>query len=370
MQFHFVRLTHRCLSAHAVLLALFFLHACGLALRSSSVSASEFQYEGFGASTPGGEGRPVYRVSNLKNSGPGSLRDALSRGNRTIVFDVKGEIVLQSEIRVKGAFITIDGFTAMSPGITIKNYGLYFLKAHDVIVRGLRIRNAKKDGIWIADGAYNIVVDHVSIAGSGDGNLDITRDGTRDITVSWCILAEPAGEQKNMLLAFRSSRITLHHNLFTSSLQRSPQQTYDDSGFTQSPDTTLDMRNNLIWDWGKQYGTRIRYGAKANVVDNYYAANGGDKNDALVICKKGGPTSIACDGGVSESFARAYTNGNYSADGVKLDGRGTETKAFSAPAIAGSDARSAACDVFAESGVRPLDGADAHYLSRIVLSCP
>jgi pectate lyase len=367
MQFHFIR---RFFVASAIFFSVFTLNANRLSSQAAYSAASEPQYEGFGASTPGGEGQAVYRVTNLKNSGPGSLRDALARGNRTIVFDVRGEIELKSEIRVKSAFITIDGFTSMSPGITIKNYGLYFLGAHDVIVQGLRIRNAKKDGIWVADGAYNIVIDHVSIAGSGDGNLDITRDGTRDITVSWSILAEPAGEQKNMLLAFRSSRITLHHNLFTSSLQRSPQQTYDDEKWTKAPDTTLDMRNNLIWDWGKEYGTRIRYGAKANVVGNYYAANGGDKNDAIVICKKGGPTSVACHGGVLESFAQVYTGGNYSADGVKLNEKGTEAKAFPAPTVTTADARTAACDVLADAGVRPLDNVDAHYLSRIVLSCP
>jgi pectate lyase len=367
MQFHCIL---RLLVASAIFFAAFGRDGGRLALYSAYAMTPEPQYEGFGASTRGGEGQPVYRVTNLKDSGSGSLRDALSRGNRMIVFAVQGEIALQSEIRVKGAFITIDGFTAMSPGITIKNHGLYFLKAHDVIVRGLRIRNAKKDGIWITDGAYNIVVDHVSVSGSGDGNIDITRDGTRDITVSWCILAEPAGEQKNMLLAFRSSRITLHHNLFTASSQRNPQQTYDDTYDTKAPDTTLDMRNNLIWDWGKNYGTRIRYGAKANVVGNYYAANGGDRKDALVICKKGGPTSSACHGGVPESFAQVYTQGNYSADGVNVNGKGTEATAFPAPPISLSDAQSAACDAFAEAGVRPLDSIDAYYLSRIVLSCP
>lgn len=367
MRFHFL---FRLLAASLVFCTVFGCGGSRFARQSAYATTPELHYEGFGATTRGGEGQPVYRVTNLKDSGPGSLRDALARSNRMIVFAVRGEIALRSEIRVKGAFITIDGFTAMSPGITIKNHGLYFLQAHDVIVRGLRIRNAKKDGIWITDGSYNIVVDHVSISGSGDGNLDITRDGTRDITISWCILAEPAGEQKNMLLAFRSSRITLHHNLFTASSQRNPQQTYDDTFGTIAPDTTLDMRNNLIWDWGKNYGTRIRYGAKANVVNNYYAANGGDRNDALVICKKGGPTSSACDGGLPESFAQVYTQGNYSADGVHLDGRGTETQAFPAPPIILSDAQSAACEVFAGAGVRPLDSVDARYLSRIRLSCP
>src|SRR5262245_35263342 len=79
----------------------------------AGVSRAEAQtYEGFGASTQGGEGGAEVRVTNLNDNGPGSLRDAVSQGNRKVVFDVAGTIQLAGPVHVKGAFITIDGFRA------------------------------------------------------------------------------------------------------------------------------------------------------------------------------------------------------------------------------------------------------------------
>ena len=159
-------------------------------------------YQGFGTTTtPGGSGGTVVRVTNLNDSGPGSLRDAVSKGNRTVVFDVGGEILVANKyIEVLGAFLTIDGSTAPAPGITIKNGGIRIWGkkgAHNVIVREIRIRNAATDGIQIAWEAYNIQIDHVSIHGSGDGNLDISQ-GSRDVTVSWSVFAEPVSRKTNV----------------------------------------------------------------------------------------------------------------------------------------------------------------------------
>lgn len=339
-----------------------------LALLSGYGSDHAIAYEGFGAATPGGSGGDIVRVTNLNDSGPGSFREAVSQGNRTVVFDVGGEIVLSSAVRVTGAFITVDGDSAPSPGITLRGAGLSLhgtKGAHDIIVQGIRIRNANAtastDGITIAFGAYNIVVDHVSICCSADGNLDITFD-SHDVTVSWSILA---GNGKNMLIKYDPSRVTLHHNIFTESTTRNPQVRVDDFG-TQATDTTVDMRNNIVWDWGSGYGTLVWYGPRANIVSNFYSSAGGDKRDTLTVCKG------ECNGGDPASFARAYVNGNFSADNLRFDinAEGNELNAFPAPLVDTQGACTAANLVLADAGVRPLDLIDQQYLSTITIpSC-
>ena len=311
-------------------------------------------YQGFGANTVGGV--TDYHVTTLNDSGvEGSLRHALSQGNRHITFGgLAGEILLNSNLVVRGAHITIDGFTADDPGITLRNFGLNISGtrgANNVIVRGIRIRGAGNstdsqttDGISIIEGAYNVVVDRVSIDGSEDGNLDIGTNA-HDVTVQWSILS---GVKNNMLIKFDPSRVTLHHNLFLNTTQRNPQVAIDNAR-TPATDTTVDMRNNLVWDWGGGSGTVIRDGAWANVVDNFYGADGGDKQEALQVTKGG----------------RAYTIGNLSAEGVNLDVRGTETIPFPAPIVDTTDACTAAHDVLAGAGVSPLDTVDEQNLSEI-----
>ena len=172
------------------------------------------------------------------------------------MFDVAGTIALTSEITIRGSFVTIDGLSAPAAGITLRNAGLIVRgPGHDIVIRGLRIRDARKDGIWVTDGMSNVLIEYVSVHNSADGNIDITRDGTRDVTVAWSVLAEPAGEEKNMLIAFLPTRVSLHHNLFIAAQQRNPQVTFDDSDArSQDTETTLDMRNNLLWNWGAATG--------------------------------------------------------------------------------------------------------------------
>jgi hypothetical protein len=373
-------LAHRVVAAGLALAAA---AAPGLGPAAEAPGTAVFQ--GFGASTRGGEGRPRYHVTTLADAGPGSLREALSVGGRHVVFDVAGDIHLERPLYVRGAFLTVDGLTAPAPGITLRGgWGLVLRGdgtrrrpggAHDVIVRGLRVRAAaatrSTDCIQVGAGAYNIVIDHVSVHGCADGALDIT-DGAHDVTVSWSILGEPVSG-KTMLITARAHRVTLHHNVLVGGKSRKPSV----AGPEGAPggEATLDMRNNVVWDWGPGYGTLVRYGARANVVANFYGNPRGeprDRRQALIICKgdpaREGDGFDLCGRGDPARAARGHARGNVSADEVDVDAAGNAGDPFPAPPVDTVDACAAARRVLAEAGVRPFDSVDRELLSSISLA--
>jgi pectate lyase len=304
--------------------------------------------EGFGATTPGGNGGTVYEVTSLADSGPGTLRDAVSSPNRMVTFAVGGTIELATSLRVSTHHITIDGSTAPSPGITITaaspgvTGALLDLKAcHDVIVRHLRIRDAPDlnagDNVRIWDGAYNIVVDHCSMRRAGDGNLDIS-DNAHDLTVQWCLIAETV---KNSLVRTGLSNLSFHHNLYVSGDERNPQ--LDDA-------LVVDMVNNVIFDWASNYGTRVRNGSTANVVKNYYIpSERSDESDALVIES----STVYMSGNIMPPACAAYGN-----TGSRLP----------APTVTEMSPEDALSAVLAEAGVFPRDAEDSAYVLRVIAS--
>lgn len=299
--------------------------------------------EGFGTQTPGGAGGTGYEVTSLADSGPGTLRDALSSSNRVITFAVGGTIALETTIRVSGHHITIDGATAPPPGITIAaahvgvaNALLELKECHDIILRNVRIRDAPDtnygDNLRIWDDAYNIVVDHCSFRRGGDGALDIS-DGAHDVTIQWCIIAETV---KNSLIRTGVYNLSLHHNLYVEGDERNPQ--LDDA-------SVVDMVNNVVSDWYTNYGTRIRNGSSVNLVRNYYLAGArSDQSDAIVISEDAGPVYME-DNVVPPACPASAT---------------TETR-FPAPPVTEMGPTEALAAVAAEAGAWPRDADDENY---------
>src|SRR5690625_2283745 len=147
----------------------------------------------------GGRGHEVYKVTTLEDYGPGeepiegSLRHALSEGNRNVVFDVSGTIYLKAGLAIKEKNITIAGQTAPGDGITLANYDLEIGGSENLIIRYIRVRpgitnsNVEPDGIDGVD-AKDIILDHISTSWATDETLSIYR--SENITVQNSIISE------------------------------------------------------------------------------------------------------------------------------------------------------------------------------------
>lgn len=147
--------------------------------------------EGGGMYTTGGRGGDVVYVTNLNDSGPGSLREAVSQGNRTVVFKVSGNITLDSPLRIRGDNITIAGQTAPGDGISVNNHSTY-IEADHVIIRYMRFRmgdHTESTGDGMSARRYsNIMIDHCSVTWGVDEVLSPYEN--QNTTVQWSIIGE------------------------------------------------------------------------------------------------------------------------------------------------------------------------------------
>jgi hypothetical protein len=191
-------------------------------------------------------------------------------------------------LEITNPYLTIAGQTAPGGGILIKaKYGIK-IRTHDVIIRYLRFGllppdspGSGGDSISIANGAYNVVVDHCSTSWASDENIDIWKSESPPspditaITIQRCLIAEALLHGKGMIIGgqdpsdanpnlptdvyLKVHEISVHHNLFVHNWDRNPQMS---TAGTQ-------VINNVVYNWG----TRVGVSARKNTVDlinNYW----------------------------------------------------------------------------------------------------
>ncbi len=271
--------------------------------------------EGAGAQTVGGRGGRVIAVTNLDDSGPGSLRDACAQeGPRTVVFRVSGIIDLKGPLDIKNGRITIAGQTAPGDGICLRG-GDVGVKTDDVVLRYLRVRpgdlsGKEFDGISVSN-AHRIIIDHCSATWSVDEVLSVT--GISDaVTVQWCIVAEAlrnsvhhkGAHSMGSLLRSENGTYSFHHCLYAHNNTRNPRP---GDNYDGSPGVLLDFRNNVIYDWGGMcgYGADERF--RLNYVGNFLKAGPSTAADKRrTAFHVGGPGNrVFLSGNVLDAFPEA-----------------------------------------------------------------
>jgi pectate lyase len=229
--------------------------------------------EGFGRFATGGRGGEVVAVTNLNDRGPGSLREAVRAGNRTVVFHVSGTIGLQSDLLIEHSNLTIAGQTAPGDGICLRGRPLRLRGANDVILRHLRVRPGPESGLAIdgieVRGGRNIIIDHCSVSWTVDEAMN-TWHGARDLTVQWCVIAEPLNRSVHPKGAhgygasWGGENISYHHNLFAHATARTPSV----AGQARERTVLMDHRNSVIYNW--EHRSCDGKPVSINVVNNYY----------------------------------------------------------------------------------------------------
>ncbi len=304
--------------------------------------------EGNGRYVTGGRGGKVVHVTNLNDSGTGSLRAAVKGTDKKIVvFDVGGVIPLASELKI-GANTTILGQTAPYPGITLRYYTVR--PGDNNIIRFIRVRRGQEkefddgaDACW-GKNLNGLILDHCSLSWSID-EVGSFYDNN-NFTMQWCTLGESlnnAGHDKGAHGyggIWGGKLASFHHNMIAHVANRAPRfngARYNWTGYTSNSlystykwhnavqAENVDFRNCLIFDWGTGGCYGGPGGGYINMVNNYYKATPEVKNkNRITTVSIANSTTSADEKTYLDMTSRYYISGNY------VDAKDSQNKVYGA----------------------------------------
>jgi len=235
--------------------------------------------EGYGRYAHGGRGGKVVHVTNLKDAGAGSLREAVENeiGPRTIVFDVGGIITLKGRLTLASDRVTFAGQTAPGKGVVIKSCPFGMSGANESIIRFLKVRLGYTGVTWDGtglQGCQHTIMDHSSVSWTIDESFS-SRDA-KNLTLQRTMLAEalnvadhqnyPKGTGHGYAATVGGDVGSYHHNL----LAHNEGRNWSLGGGLADGyySGRADLFNNVVYNW---YSRATDGGAhEVNFAGNYY----------------------------------------------------------------------------------------------------
>ena len=281
--------------------------------------------EGYGTTSSfgGGDSYETCTVTTLSNAGAGSLRACVEDRNgsvenpvpRTIQFSVGGTITLTSDLRIRQPYLTVDGFSAPAPGITIAKTGsgengesriqtwpVENTCGHDVLIQGMRFR-----GVWTRDTeAHSNNADNMGIDGEDLKrclkNIVIWRntliDGQDTVGGFWGSVTDVTFAYNFVLYNYHPQQIShapggvsgqererfsLHHNIYAYVHERIPN--------IRGNVWDLNLDQNVFHKWkafnfGGGYATKFRCRGsgcpmRINLIENHWTSGGNFLGNAI-----------------------------------------------------------------------------------------
>lgn len=247
--------------------------------------------EGYGRFARGGRGGKVVYVTNLNDSGEGSLRWALTNGSgpRTVMFKVSGIIDMNFKSCWIDDFVTVAGQSAPGKGICLKHSDIGV--GSDNIVRHLRARR----GLGTSEQTGNAIgtvysdhciLDHVTASWGTDETF--SSRGSRNITFQNSMISEALGiaghrnydegTNHGYAATIGGDIGSFHHNLLADCYGRN----WSMGGGTDANGEyagRLDIFNNVVYNWGSR--TTDGGAHEVNFVGNYYKCGPANANNFL-----------------------------------------------------------------------------------------
>lgn len=245
----------------------------------------------------------IRKVTNLNDSGTGSLRTACeTAGNAIIIFEVAGNITLDSPITLSsGKYIA--GQTAFrnnGQGITLRQSASFTSATAPItansnsVIRFLRIRN--KSGASSLNDSYltkfpeggsSIIIDHCSFSYAPDEVIDFT--GTQTTSFQYNIVCEgvdtSSGFSKGHIIGGSANQVSIYRNLYSNNHQRNPL-----IGGDSNTGDEFELVNNYVFNCGN-FGINLKNnnsGAPilANIIGNrIHRGNGSTGSQYLITVK-------------------------------------------------------------------------------------